>query len=219
MTKFILTLAITITNLFSVFGQCCPEIEFIKLKPTNPTINDSVYLITSVTTSTLGNYLGYELKKNGSDFVVDACYSSSWLTAIENYKDTINIGKLPSGRYNLVFNAFLSNSPNICDKVDSNSIKINFNVTATTSIFNQELDNEIVLFPIPNNLDKITIYSKSILESIEIIDSNGRLKKRIFDIDNSFTVIPMENYPKGVYIIKIWTKDGNYVTKRISLTD
>jgi hypothetical protein len=60
--------------------------------------------------------------------------------------------------------------------------------------------------------DILTIESTGTIKSVELIDFQGRVLKRI-NANSGIYKLNMSSCPRGIYLIKIFTQDGNYIQK------
>lgn len=111
-----------------------------------------------------------------------------------------------TGLYNLnvivVDNTNLASSKNISFEVKSPNL-----VNEKNSIFQ--------IFPNPAN-EFVTIFSNSInFETIEIVDINGKIMFSNHYSNSNNSIIDVRSYPKGIYLIKIFTKTNLKIEKLI----
>jgi len=164
MKKIFYIVVIGFIQTTSLFSQCCPYLDNFEIVPANPTSNDTIYLISDVTTPNLGAYLGYELTGNDSLIVVEACYYWGLLTALQTFKDTINLGVKEAGTYNLHYIAYQSYSPYDCSPIiGENSHAFDFDVTTINSVFTTYDTFDVNYHPNPV-VDKVNIVSGQMMK-------------------------------------------------------
>lgn len=73
--------------------------------------------------------------------------------------------------------------------------------------------NEFKLYPNPA-ANKITINHSEQINYVDIYNSFGRKIKSI-DIENNYTEIYLEEFPKGIYFFRFYTKSGDLFTKQL----
>lgn len=197
-----------------LLAQCCPYLDNFEIVPANPTSNDTIYLISDVTTPNLGAYLGYELTSYDSLIFVQACYHWGLLTALQNFKDTINLGIKEAGTYNLQYTAYQSDSPYGCSPIiGENSHTFSFEVTTINSVFTAYDTFDVNYHPNPV-LDKVNIVSGQMIEHIALFDSQGKLV--ISDMVNELQhTLDMANIPTGVYFLKVRNKNNKVHIKKL----
>jgi len=83
---------------------------------------------------------------------------------------------------------------------------------------NSSFGNEIKLFPNPSN-SVFTIESKDLITQVEIINYLGQIV--LIDNGNSASIksYNLNGLPKGLYLIKIYNNNNNFVVKQLSLID
>ncbi len=183
------------------YGQCCPYFESATINPTSPTEADYVVLNTVVTTPNLGEYLGATVTQTGNQIKVRACYYSGMPTALQTYNETVNIGTLPAGDYELVFWAVLADEFMNCQNaIDSVSHNLAFSVLPdTTSSIGQvlELDWQIVPNPASTSIS-ITLMQPDMVCTVS--DVSGRVWYR-----EAVTEAPIDiqNWPQGIYMVRL----------------
>jgi len=214
MKKIIYILIIGFIQTTSLLSQCCPYLDNFEIVPANPNSNDTIYLISDVTTPNLGSYLGYELTDNDTMIVVEACYYWGLLTALQNFKDTINLGVKEAGTYNLQYIAYQSNSPYDCSPIiGENSHAFYFEVTTINPVFTTFDTFDVNYFPNPV-VDKVNIVSGQMIEHIELFDSQGKLL--VSDMINGLQhTLELTKIPIGVYFLKVRNKNNKLHIKKI----
>jgi hypothetical protein len=160
MKKIIVFLVAGFTYGSTASAQCCPYVDPIEILPASPFDTDSIYVATSVTTPNMGAYLGYEIIDQGSTKRIEACYYSGMLTALQTYKDTINLGLLTGGTYSIVFVAYQTDDAGQCIPTDSNIVSSTVNVISTL-VVDEGSENSILLYPNPVQGDFLYVENHS----------------------------------------------------------
>lgn len=189
-------------------AHCCPSIDTAYIFTNNQSSDDSVYLVTDVTASYQGSYIGYTISDFGSVIIVEACYYANWLPAEQNYKDTINLGLKNFGAYDLFFIAYQSENPSVCDYADTNTFHLQFDVSSTGLKLNEK--GNFAVYPNPAR-GVININGDSSITKVEFWDLSGRLI-------NSYDYFPTLNIEhKGTYILKFFNNESFVECTRIVL--
>lgn len=134
-----------------VDAQCCPYINNIEIIPAVPTSLDDVKIVTTVTTPNQGMFLSSNYTINGNTINIEACYYNGFLTALQTYYDTLDIGTLSPGLINVNFVAYQSTDTISCNYTDTMSTNENFTVLENTNSLS-EINKEVGrIYPNPNN--------------------------------------------------------------------
>lgn len=201
-------------GLFS-YGQS-PYIASIEILPQNPSTNDEIFLATHVATANLGQYLGSIVDITGNTVTVESCYFQGWSTQPQNYYDTISIGYLSSGNYNLNYTGYISWDNTDCDYQQSNSQDTTFYIEPFLSL--NEVSNEKVnIYPNPTNTGNIYITSQSQVQSVDLIDLQGSTFSLKIDPFSDKYLISLSSFSYGTYFLSIFFKSGEKIRKRITL--
>lgn len=70
------------------------------------------------------------------------------------------------------------------------------------------------VYPNPTNIHKINIESETILDEIQVVNTNGQLMQLIKNPVFNNQIFTLENLPKGVYLLKL-ASDNQSVVKKI----
>jgi hypothetical protein len=167
--------------------------------PTNP-----VRVVTKVVTPDLGWRMSYDVTVDQPDYKIkiDACYYDGNATEVDTHIDTVVVGPLYNGNYQLQFTAYLSYTNTYCVKVDSGKVDTTFH-KGPTGI--NELSKEILkaeAFPNPFISDIKVLLSDNSDGSapLTVFDSFG--KKVFSDLFNDKAAnILTVNWPPGVYCL------------------
>lgn len=157
------------------------------------------------TVTNAGNYTLPDYFANSTVVATDNC------AVVTQTQNPVAGTSLANGNHIISFEAFdASGNSKTC------SFTLTINDTTMGAINNEFSDKNILLYPNPV-VDVLTLdnRSKSKLQSLEIIDVSGKMLKKI-DLSTMDKVknISLENYPTGMYLIKINTLDSA-VIKRI----
>ncbi len=207
MKKIIYILIIGLLPTTHLLSQCCPYLNDFEILPANPTSNDTLYLISDVTTPNLGWYLGHELMSNDTAIVVEACFYWTPATALQDFRDTINLGVKEPGIYNLQYIAYQSDSSSVCYPIGGNSHAFDFEVTVIDPIFPAYESFDINYYPNPV-VDKVDIVSHQMIDRIELFDSQGKLVLSEYKVDKLQHTIDLTNMPSGMYFLRLRNKNN-----------
>lgn len=201
---------------FLSFGQN-PYIASIEILPQNPSTNDEIFLATQVGTVNQGQYIGSTVDITGNTITVESCYFVGWLTAPQGYFDTINIGYLNSGNYNLIYTAYASSDFSNCNYEDTNGVDTTIFVNQYVSISEPISQVKMQIYPNPSNAGDVWIISQFQITSADLVDLNGnRLSLEGIQSEGKFHVV-LKNAVKGIYFLSITIDSGEKIRKRIIL--
>jgi hypothetical protein len=194
--KLILLICLFSHRIFAQFGQ----ITNVQIIPANPTDVDQVKAVVEVmlgsSPCTLDNAVS---NINGNTIELNNFYCEGMLTTICSRTDTINLGTLTAGMYNLEVNLATGCGPYV--SVDS-ALSNGFTVSVFSGVADIEKENIFSIFPNPTN--NSIIYLQSISTNPYSIICFNSLGREVFGI-NSLTGSQAINLPKenGIYFIKV----------------
>ena len=101
----------------------------------------------------------------------------------------------------------------LIDPLSDNSLASNWRLSTNTilSVNNTESPGKLKFYPTPVK-NMLTIESSGIIKNVELIDFQGRMLKRII-VNSRLYKLDMSSCHQGIYLIQIFTSDGNYVKK------
>jgi hypothetical protein len=182
---------------FFAESQCCPYIDSIEVIPASPTTTDNIKIVTTVTTASLGQFIYSTHAVNGNNIQINACYFTGMLPATQTYYDTLVIGTLPAGNYNVDLTAYNAYDT-ICSYADSTTSMVNFTVTEpTNSILNPTMEIG-QLYPNPTT-GSFTI---RLPEGIKATDICIRTISGRIVHEGVFTKEMSVNFDSGMYLIE-----------------
>jgi hypothetical protein len=183
-----------------------PYVATPTIIPQNPSSNSIIKVLTKVTTANQGIVVDNNTHTiNGLQIKIKGCYWQGMLTATQAYIDTLIIGQLLPGNYQVIQKAYLSTTQQHCSIIDSNQVSFTFNVSQFTGLA-EELKNEAFYFypnPCLNSLN-FSLFSPDI--EFFIYSYNAVLCKKGNLINKSINV---SDLPNGIYFISIQDKDKN----------
>lgn len=217
MKKLIVLFALTFSIVSqNINAQCCPYLDNAELMPTPATTSDSIFLITKVATPNLGEFLGYEITETDSLTIVEGCYFSGLLTAIQTYEDTLNLGIRPNGTFKVKFIAHQSSNDSICNFMDSKEVEVSVNIEGSNSTKELE-DNSIEVFPNPFN-DRVVITSDEQIKNLMLYNQLGVLILEKNNISNNRIELSLEHLPHGIYYLQGSSKEGKVFLEKLVKT-
>jgi hypothetical protein len=183
-----------------VFAQCCPYMGSVTVLPENPTENDSIRIVTSVTTPNIGALINHSFTVSGYDVELSACYYEGMLTAPLQISDTFELGTLPAGIYSTQFTAYNSIMPYNCDITDTQTYTMNFTVGAL-GLPGAELATWSLY---PNPAHEQVIVSGAIFPAeVRVLSADGReLKAKYVDAGEKM-ILDVHVLPTGLYLIEV----------------
>ena len=208
MKKLFTTLFICLLTAAHSYSQdCCPYIDGITILPENPTTTDTIRIVTSTTTPNLGNEVSYSFNQQADTFNLIGCFYNGFLTALQTYIDTTNIGTLPAGTYYVYYTAKLSDSQTECSMIDSNSMTASFEVSTGTGVSQPNAFSEKIYYPNPTS-DLLMIAIDG-MKTIYISNLNGQVMK---EIQTEAKTISLAELPSGNYIIRVYNTNNELLS-------
>jgi hypothetical protein len=190
--------------LLAQFGQ----ITNVQIIPANPTDADQVKAVVEVMLGSSPCTLDNEVSNiNGNTIELSNYYCEGMLTMICSRTDTINLGTLAAGMYNLDVN--ISSGCGPYTPVDS-ALSNGFTVTVFSGVNSVDNKSSFMLFPNPTNNSIVNLQSNSTKPySIVCYNSLGQESFGMSNLTGNQTI----NLPKerGIYFIKI-TDDFNQIS-------
>jgi hypothetical protein len=116
---------------------CCPYIDQTSIIPANPNAGDSVFFAYQVTNPSQGNSLGCSVIPSGNRFDISCCFYNGMLPATQTYTDTLFLGVLGQGQFQVFFLAFASSDDINCIPFQSNADTLDFTVLPALSMHQQ----------------------------------------------------------------------------------
>ena len=197
-------------------NQQAGKIDSLNLMPDNPTNQDTVHIISSTTFQNSACYMTDFSSTISNDSVfIDAYHIAGQYPAICNTMDTINIGKLNAGTYELFYNLLDSATADTFD-VDT----LNFMVQDVSGIESLTPGQQIDIYPNPAN-HKITINLKDLpmrSHTIDLYAATGQKIRTLTTHDKKITM-DISTLDNGIYLVIITDKLGNQQSRKIIITD
>ncbi len=199
-------------GLTNIKAQKYAGIDSLKIIPKNPTANDSVKII-SYTTFASGSCSldSSSINLTGNTISVSAWNRKGIMNYVCNSTDTLTIGKLGSGDYELHYNLIDTYFKTSYD-IDT----IAFTVLLHSDVEHTEnLNTKIEFYPNPAT-DNITVSSNnSIIQNIELFDLTGNCLFQNCVVKNKSFSFYAGDFPPGIYILKVETAKEKVARKII----
>ena len=196
------------------YGQFITSLEIV---PENPTTADELFLVTHLSAFGQYNPPDVVVENNGTTINVAICFYKGGYVPIEetHYYDTISLGFVNTGSYNLNYSLSSTFSEQGCTENDVEESE-DFSFFVDRYLSTKELTSStITLFPNPTN-GKVKIKSDQTIDDLEIYDISGRKIKR-FNFNSTNTKkyqIDISNFRNGVYLFVI--QNENYrLTRKV----
>jgi hypothetical protein len=181
--------------------------------PENPTTADSIKVISFTTFSSGGCHMtDSSIDIAGSTITIVATHYAGIATVICHSVDTINLGKVNSGTYELIYQIKTGTFPGVSD-----TDTIAFSVKNPNGIFpSHNSCQEIIIFPNPSTSEvNIDLNAKAgEMSRIDIYSVFGQKVKTI-TVKEENTTIDIGNSADGIYFIVITSGDGRSRTQKI----
>jgi hypothetical protein len=103
----------------------------------------------------------------------------------------------------------------LIDPLSDNSIASNWTASTNTIVSVRETENNINLkfYPTPVK-DILTIESSNTIRIVQLYDFQGRMIRNI-DVNSGTYQLDMTSYPRGIYLVQVFTPAGNTIRKII----
>src|SRR5690554_3541825 len=203
-------LIIVMAFIASSFMNLSAQSVSIEIRPSEPTIEDDIYLITDVF------FLGVTprdtmiLSWQGSTLIIDLYHSGGGQAMPYTDIDSVLISPLNVGTYSVIARLYEGGL--------ADADTITFRVEEYLSVVKEKsLEPEVVLFPNPTN-EEITVDFGNFFTNpkIEIYNLEGRLIEVIdTNTNNSMVTIDVSTLSHGVYLLRVNDKERSITKKFI----
>jgi len=201
----------------TVYSQCCPYIDSVEIIPAIPNEDEETKVILTVTTPNLGEFINSSFEINGNVVLVEACYYSGFATALQTYIDTVNLGYLAAGDYNLTFVAQQSNNPQQCSVDDSQTVVDDFTVDVAGGVGELEV-NPISVFPNPSADERIQVLTDLFIVQVDVFDEKGSMVLSFPNVNETGELeFNLSSVSRGIYIMNFYDEKGNSFTQEVVL--
>lgn len=204
------TLIITLLFCQTFYGQFI-TVYTPTITPQNPGWPNYVKVITHVVTPNLG----YKMYSNVSwdhalkKINISACYWEGDFTASKNIIDTINVGQLFPGNYQINIKLYSSLTLPDCIKSDSASFTYTISVSPSLLQENEKL-NLISFYPNPVNDNLFVKVNEK--TSFKIFNQLGAVVLQSNDLKLE-KEIDVSNLPSGIYFIQLTNSKSEIIRK------
>lgn len=186
-------------------------LDSIMVLPSNPTTSDFIRVVKLVGTSTMGQLISNSSWVGSSQVIINACYHVSVFASPDIFYDTVDVGYVPAGNYDLNYLTDFTWQSTYCG-YDAGSL---FHSTPLVVIDDLALDEidlaKCTVAPNPSNgFIQIDGIPEERLKSLYLLDLNGRLISTFEPSTNLFL-----NVPSGTYLLRIINKNDSAIVKRI----
>lgn len=215
MKKIALSICFSLAFLLTEAQQ--PTVATPTIIPQNPTAASIIKVVVKVSTpNSLVVVDPNSNLVNGQQIKIKGCYSPGMLPFAQSYIDTLMIGQLPAGNYQIMQKAYLSSTQQHCTPIDSNQVILSLTVssgTVSTGISQTEdpLDGTFYVYPNPS-ISSLFISGTSSEAEASIFSTTGALINKEILNKNS---IDIQNLTAGLYFITITDKGKSHTQKFI----
>ncbi len=187
-----------------------PAIDSMKIIPENPTENDDVKAIIYATFPSGDCILtNHSLDIQGSDVVLNLHYTVGAATYICHSTDTVSIGMLTAGDYELEANLF---SGEVQLLYDTDTIL--FSIESKLGVTGISDESLISVYPNPFE-DKLTITTNTLIETMELFSISGQKTASGNCCGNEPGEIDLSGLEDGIYFLVLTDARGNSYSKKI----
>lgn len=194
--KLIISISIGLVFYQITFSQ---EIDSLKIIPSFPSIQDSIFL--STYSKPFSGDCSYDLKLDSArnnNIYISGKYDSNGKCLTNGANDTINLGLFSMGTYTIEYSFIDTHGV-----LQTTVLTRNFTVTESTDLNNFYIKKKNNVYPNPcNSYLNISLSSDmSEKSSVQLFNSTGQLEYENY-ISSGLT-IDMSNYKKGIYLLRI----------------
>jgi len=189
-------------------GQCGIDSIYIgelETLPQNYQFGDTIKIILPVSTPDVSLNLGHTFTIDSNQINISACYYiSGTMPSSSHFVDTIILGVLQEGNYNLTVYAYCS-TDTICTYSDVFTKLVSFSILSI-GIPEYNKSNNFSFYPNPTSNNVTVLFDntgdKKFLIKIYDVVGNKVFSKEFTTNENSVN-ISLDNISKGVYICRI----------------
>lgn len=210
MQKPITILFLTVFQIFQLSSQS------LEISPANPSPNDCIYIYTKANTANLSFHSETQIIKEENNITIETCFHESSANAIGNYHDTIALGPMDVGEYNLNYLVSTVRNEEVCEDAEQSSTKLTFEVTDSSSQIDcHELEVNVFPNPIGPN-DVITVTANETISKIEVFDSSGSFENGRNKRGNKYQGSSDYLFPvPGIYCLRVNGNSPNSVAVKV----
>ncbi|MNK08993.1 hypothetical protein D3C87_269400 [compost metagenome] len=190
----------------NAFGQI-PAIDSIKIIPVNPNAGDEVKAICYATFAYGDCQMNdYTLNIQGNQLFLDLHFTPGMMTYICNSVDTISLGNLPAGVYELQTQLMLN-------EVIKDHVIQNFTVGEALGIDENANTFQVSVQPNPFT-DELYIETNARIEKAELSSISGQKIRKEIPLGSN-QKIDLSDLKEGIYLLTLTDQNGNRYSKRI----
>ncbi|MGM0612025.1 MAG: T9SS type A sorting domain-containing protein, partial [Bacteroidota bacterium] len=197
-------------------NQGYPAIDSLKILEDNATNQDSIHLVSSATFPNSDCYMtDFSSTINNDSISAVAYHTAGQLPAFCNTVDTVNLGVLKSGSYNLFYHLLDSATTDTFD-IDT----LSFTIQDISGIESHSESNQVKIYPNPAS-ETITLNLKKLQPkeyTIALYSATGK-KIRNFTTQEKIVTINTSNLREGIYLVRLTSRNGNQQTHKVIITD
>ncbi|WP_430404004.1 T9SS type A sorting domain-containing protein [Fluviicola sp.] len=191
-----------------VFGQL-PAIDSLKMIPDNPTIADEIKIICYATfPSGSCNLENHYVTVQGNQITLNLEYNPGAATYICHDVDTVSLGNLEAGDYELDVNLIIMPM----DVIEDHDT-LYFSIGNLLGINEHPNNFDVSIHPNPFNKE-IRIETDAIIETIELNSISGQKVSKEINL-NFDKKIDLSDLKDGIYLLTLTDVKGNKSTKRV----
>lgn len=191
-----------------VFGQL-PSIDSLKMIPNNPTIADEIKIVCYTTFSSGScDMQNHYVTVQGNQITLNLEYSPGAATYICNDVDTVSLGNLDAGDYELDVNLIIMPM----DVIEDHDT-LYFSIGNLLGINENSNNFDVSVHPNPFNKE-LRIETDATIEKIELNSISGQKvsKELTFAYDKK---IDLSDLKDGIYLLTLTDDKGNKSMKRV----
>lgn len=211
MQKQIATLLIIFFQFFQLQSQS------IEISPENPNSNDCIYIYTKASTANLSFINESQITEDGNNITIETCFHESVFNAIGEYYDTIALGPLKGGIYNLDYLVSVASYGVLCEEVEQTSTQLSFEVKNNDSNEVECHELEVNVFPNPISPNEyLKVIATETIVRIDVFDSSGRFIYGKNRRGNEYLASGNYLFPvPGIYYLRINGNSPNSETIKV----
>lgn len=190
-----------------------PYIATPTILPQNPGPNSIIKVVSKVITANQSIVVDQNsVSITGQQIKIRGCYWQGFATATQTFIDTLVVGQLPAGSYQILQKAYLATTQQHCSNpVDSNNVSLSFTVSAVTGITQQVTNPEMSVYPNPST-NWLFIYGVPDEAEVFVFSATGAFVEKTLLVGQKLNIC---NLPEGLYFVRITDKNQSFATKFI----
>lgn len=195
-----------------VFGQI-PAIDSLAIIPENPVAGDEVKVVIYATfPSGSCNLTNHTVDIQNGIIVLDLFYTVGAATYICHSTDTVTIGYLEKGTYQLETNLYVNTGMNGEQTLEDTKTTA-ISVSQQLAVMTPSADSGISIYPNPF-YDELSIVTDLVIDNAAIFSVIGE-KTILCENCQPGKVLDLSNLRNGTYFFTVTDKDGNSYSHKI----